>query len=55
MSKYAQPADQQSRHSSADMQRMDAAKPGEPAHLSQEPQSRSEAQNLLLLQDYVAC
>ena len=38
---------------SADMQRMNAAKPGEPAHLSQEPQGRSETQNILLLQDYV--
>ena len=40
-------------HPSADMQRMDTAKPGEPANPSQEPQSRSEAQNLLLLQDSV--
>ena len=40
-------------HSSADMQCMSTANPGVPAHLSQEPQSRSEAQDLLLLQDYV--
>ena len=33
-------------HSSTDMQRMDTAKPGEPAHLSRESQSRSEAQDL---------
>ena len=35
------------------MQRMDTAKPGEPAHLSRESQSRSEALDLLRLQDYV--
>ena len=40
-------------HSNADMQCISAANPGVPAHLSQEPQSRSEAQDLLLLQDYV--
>ena len=33
-------------YSSTDMQRMDIAKPGEPAHLSRESQSRSEAQDL---------
>ena len=33
-------------YSSTDMQRMDTAKPGEPAHLSRESQSRSEAQDL---------
>ena len=63
MSKYIQPwypslfllslQTNRAGHSSADMQRMDTVKPGEPVHLSQEPQSRSEAQNLLLLQDYV--
>ena len=63
MSKYIQPwypslfllslQTNRAGHSSADMQRMDTVKPGEPAHLSQEPQSRSEAQNLLLFQDYV--
>ena len=40
-------------HSSANMQRMDTAKPGAPAHLLQAPLSRSEAYDLLLLQEYV--
>ena len=63
MSKYIQPwypslfllslQNNRAGHSSTDLQRMDTVKPDEPAHLSRKSQSRSEALDLLRLQDYV--